>query len=308
MIGAALVALAVTSAPLVAPGPQGALAGTLVEAQSGAPVVLVVPGSGPTDRDGNNPLGVTAAPYRRLAEALAERGVASVRIDKRGMFGSRAAVADANRVTIADYVADVRAWREAIRERTGADCTWLLGHSEGALVALVAAQRPEGLCGVILVAGPGRKLSEVMRGQLRANPANAPILDSALATLDALEAGRTVDVAGLHPALQQLFAPAVQPFLIDVFRHDPAKLGSTLAVPALIVQGERDIQVPASDARALAAAQPQAKLVLLPRMNHVLSAVDGDDRRANLAAYADPSRPVEPALVEAIADYVRRPR
>ena len=80
-------------------------------------MVLIIPGSGPTDRDGNNPLGVTAAPYRLLAEALAAKGVSSVRIDKRGMFGSKAAVADPNTVTIGDYAADTHDWVEAIRDK-----------------------------------------------------------------------------------------------------------------------------------------------------------------------------------------------
>ena len=65
--------------------------------------MLIVPGSGPTDRDGNNPMGVAAAPYRMLAEALAARGIGSVRIDKRGMFASAGAAADPNAVTIGDY-------------------------------------------------------------------------------------------------------------------------------------------------------------------------------------------------------------
>ena len=97
---------AVAQKTLVAPGPRGDLAGTLVAPAEGQPLVLIIPGSGPTDRDGNSPLGVTAAPYRLLADALAERGIGTLRIDKRGMFASKAAVADANAVTIADYVTD----------------------------------------------------------------------------------------------------------------------------------------------------------------------------------------------------------
>ena len=89
-------------------------------------------------------MGVAAAPYRMLAEGLAARGVATVRIDKRGMFGSAGAIADANAVTIADYAADVHAWVKAARARTGASCVWVLGHSEGGLVALAAAQQPDG--------------------------------------------------------------------------------------------------------------------------------------------------------------------
>jgi uncharacterized protein len=306
MLAMLIAAAAATASPVTAPGPKGPLAGTFLDAGRHAPIVLIIPGSGPTDRDGNNPLGVTAAPYRLLAEALAAKGVSTVRVDKRGLGGSRAAVADGNAVTIADYAADTHSWVDSIRTKTGAKCVWVLGHSEGALVALAAAQQPRGICGAILVSGAGRKLSDVMREQLRANPANAPVLDSALQALDSLDRGEKVDVTGMHPALQRLFAPQVQGFMIDMFRHDPAKLAATLKVPLLIVQGERDMQVSVTDARDLAAAQPKAKLVLIPAMNHVLKDVDSDDRSANLAAYADPSIPVDTGLVDAIADFVKR--
>jgi pimeloyl-ACP methyl ester carboxylesterase len=301
-----LIAAAVAAVPMTAPGPHGPLAGTLLSADRKAPLVLIVPGSGPTDRDGNNPLGVTAAPYRLLAEALAAKGVSSVRIDKRGMFGSKAAIPDANKVTIGDYVTDTHNWLAAIRHRTRARCVWVLGHSEGALIALAAAQQSEGICGVIVVSGAGRRLSDVVREQLRANPANSPVLDSAMAALNSLERGRHVDVSGMHPALQKLFAPQVQDFMIDLFRYDPAKLAKGLKPPLLIVQGERDLQVSTADARILAAAHPKAKLVLLPRMNHVLKDVDSDDRAANFATYTDPSLPVDAGMVDAIVSFVKR--
>jgi len=300
------IAAALASTPITAPGPNGPLAGTYVDAGAKAPVVLLIPGSGPTDRDGNNPLGVTAAPYRLLAEALAGQGVSSVRVDKRGMFGSKAVLSDANNVTITDYAADVHQWIAAIRKRTGARCAWVLGHSEGGLVTLAAAQEPAGMCGLILVSTPGRRLGDVMREQLRANPANASVLDSALAAIASLERGTKVDVTGMHPALQLLFAPKVQGFLIDALRRDPAKLAASVHLPLLIVQGERDLQVSGTDARALAAAQPKARLILIPAMNHVLKPVASDDRAANFATYADPSLPVDRALVDAVARFVKR--
>jgi fermentation-respiration switch protein FrsA (DUF1100 family) len=110
----------------------------------------------------------------------------------------------------------------------------------------------------------------------------------------------------MHPALQKLFAPQVQDFLIDTFRRDPAKLAASVTVPMLIVQGERDIQVSVADARALAAAQPEAKLVLLQTMNHMLKDVATDDRAANLATYGDSSLPVDPGLVDSIVNFVKR--
>ena len=197
-----------------AKGPEGDLVGTLLPVAPDKPLVLIIPGSGPTDRDGNNPLGVSAASYRLLAEALAARGIGSIRIDKRGMFGSQAAVPNPNDVTIGAYAQDVRAWIAAARAQTDVECLWLLGHSEGGLVALAAAQQSEGVCGVLLVASVGRKAGAILREQLQTNPANAPILPDALAAIDALEAGERVSVEGMHPALQGLFNPAVQGFLI----------------------------------------------------------------------------------------------
>jgi pimeloyl-ACP methyl ester carboxylesterase len=296
---------AAVSAVITAPGPNGPLAGTLLDAGQKAPVVLIIPGSGPTDRDGNNPLGVKAAPYRLLAEALAGKGVSTVRIDKRGMFESKGAVPDANAVTISDYATDVHNWVKAIRQRTGAKCVWLLGHSEGGLVALSAVQKPDGICGIILVSTAGRKIGDVMRDQLRANPANSPILDGALAAIDSLEAGKKVDVSGMHPALQQLFDPQVQPFIIDLMAADPAQLAAATTVPMLIVQGGRDLQVLDVDAKVLAAAHPRANLVSIPEMNHVLKDVASDDRSANIAAYSDSSLPVDSTLIEAIAGSVK---
>ena len=243
-----------------APGPLGPLAGTLLRAPAQGPVVLVVPGSGPTDRDGNSPLGVRASTCRLLAEGLAARGISTVRIDKRGLFASAGAVRDANAVTIAGEAADIR--------------------------------------GLVLAASPGRPLGAILREQFAANPANAPVLGEALAAISALEAGRRPDVARMHPALRRVFGPKVQDFLLDAVAIDPARLIAANAKPILIVQGERDLQVSVADAERLKAASPQAELVLLPQANHVLKAVGAaDDRAANLATYGDPGLPLAPGAV-----------
>lgn len=304
--------LAANAAPLAerelsAPGPQGELKGTLhpVAAEQ-APVVLIIPGSGPTDRDGNNPLGVKAAPYRLLAEALGERGIATVRIDKRGMFASKSAVADPNAVTVADYSADTASWVTVIRKATGAPCVWVLGHSEGGLVALASVNaRPEGICGTILVSTMGRPMGDVIKQQLRANPFNAPLLSAADAAIDALASGKTVAAESLPAPLLPLFHPRVQGFLMSAFALDPVRLAATIRPPLVIVQGARDIQVAAEDAERLKAANAAARLVLLPDTNHVLKQVTSDDRTANLATYADPALPLAPGVADAIAEAVR---
>ena len=307
MLALAMAAAAVTSAMTI-PGPKGDIAGTFTDAGKGAQVVVIIPGSGPTDRDGNNPMGVKAAPYKMLADALADKGVSTLRADKRGMFESKAAIEDANSVTIADYARDAHAWADALKKRTGAKCVWLLGHSEGGLVALAAAQQPAGLCGVILVSAAGRKLGVVIREQLNANPANAPLLPPAMAALNSLEGGKTVDQATIPAPLMPLFNARVQPFLIDLLSKDPAALAATTKLPMLIVQGERDIQVSVADAKALAAAQPSAKLMLVAQMNHVLKDVAADDRASNLATYGNPDLPIDGSLPDGIAAFVKAKR
>ena len=279
----------------------GALAGLYVDAGPAAPVVLIVPGSGPTDRDGNNPLGVYANSYKHLAEQLAARGISSVRVDKRGLFTS-AAAGDPNRVTVALYAQDYRTWIDVLRRETGATCIHLLGHSEGATMVSAAAVGRADVCGLILVSGPGRPFGDVLRAQLTANPANAPILEQAFAAIDTLEAGARVDVATLHPTLFPLFAPQVQEFLISVLAVDPATLARDAAQRTLVVHGTTDLQTSVEDAELLVAAT-DGTLVIVDGVNHVLKNAP-QDRAANLATYGDPDAPVAARVVDAITAFV----
>lgn len=309
-----IVALALGMAAAIAPagvevtvaGPQGPLAGTLIDPDPKAPAIVLIPGSGPTDRDGNNPLGVKGGPYRQLAEALAAKGVATLRIDKRGLFGSKAAIADPNAVTITDYATDARAWIDMLRQRTGRKCIWLMGHSEGVLVALSAAQDPAGICGLVLVSGAGRPLGEVIREQIKASPGAAPLVPQADAIIDRLEKGERVPATDVPAPLASLFRENVQGYMIDAFSRDPAKLIAATKLPVLIVQGDHDIQVSVADAEALKRAQPAATLRVLPGVNHVLRVVESDDRAANIATYGDATLPIAPAVPDAIAAFVKR--
>jgi len=283
-------------------GPTGLLGGSYLAPAGRAPVMIIIPGSGPTDRNGNSPLGVAGGAYQRLAEALAAQGVGSIRIDKRGMFGSAGAAADPNAVRLTDYAEDVRAWAAEARRRSGAPCAWLLGHSEGGLVAILAAQGSPDVCGLVLLAAPGRPLQQVLREQLAANPANAVILPQVDRIIAALEAGEAPDLTGVHPGVAMLFNPALNTFFISLFSHDPAVELAHYDGPVLVVQGETDIQVPVADAERLAQARG-LEPVITPGMNHVLRDAPAD-RAANAATYRLTDAPLSAGLAEAIAGFV----
>jgi uncharacterized protein len=288
-----------------AAGPHEALRGTLLSPSEGnVPVVLIVPGSGPVDRNGNGPGGLQTSTWRLLAEGLLDRGIASVRIDKRGMYGSASAIPDADDVTIEDYAADIRSWVTTIRRQLNVNAVFVLGHSEGGLAALVAARQMADIGGLLLVSTAGRPVGQILREQLQFNPANAPYLGNAMRILESLESGKRVDVTEIEPALLPLFRPQVQRFLMSELTIDPTALLARYDKPVLIVQGSRDIQVPVEDARLLKQANIRAELALIPDANHVLKAIHSDDLNENIAAYSNPELPLAPGIVDVITAFV----
>ncbi|MBD3834453.1 alpha/beta hydrolase [Brevundimonas bullata] len=303
---AAALLLSPVSTPVELASSPAPLHGTLLtpEGQTRAAAVIL-PGSGPTDRDGNSAqFGIKAASYRLLAEGLAERGVATLRIDKRGIGESAAAGPAETDLRFNTYADDARAWAAEAAAKTGRPCAWLIGHSEGALVALQAASsQDDKICGLVLLSGAGRPAGVVLREQLAALP--EPLKTRAYDVLSELEAGRTV--ADPPAELAALFRPSVQPYLISWLTLDPAQLAAAYDGPIFIGQGTTDIQVNLADAEAIKAAQPRADLVVWDDVNHVLKTAPAD-RAANVASYMDPALPLAPGVVEAVADFVLKRR
>src|SRR3989338_11078538 len=120
---------------------------------------------------------------------------------------------------------------------------------------------------LVAIAGSARPIDQVLREQLR-QQLPPPLLARSLALIDGLKAGRPQPE--VPDALQVLFRPSVQPYLISLFRQDPAAAFARLRIPALIVQGRHDIQVGPQDAEALKAATADPELVLVDGMNHRL--------------------------------------
>jgi uncharacterized protein len=262
--------------PLELSTDRGKLSGTLAlpEGKAPWPVVMLIAGSGPTDRDGNSALLPGATGYLlRLAHALAAQGLASLRYDKRGVGASVHPGLREHDLRFRHLVDDAVALARPLHADGRLRELVLLGHGEGALIAALAAQDARA-CALASVAGAGMRASQLIRRQLLGRLPE-PLELAALAVLETLEAEHTVEDP--PELLTLLFRPSVQPYLISWFRYDPAEVLEDLPLPVLLVHGTGDQQVATEHARLLHAARPDARLLLVPDMDHALAVRDDPD-------------------------------
>lgn len=275
----------------------GALHGTLTTPQNAAqmPVALIIAGSGPTDRDGNNPM-MKNNSLKLLAHQLAENGIASLRYDKRGISESKAAgIAEAD-LRFDHYADDAKEWIQLLKRDAQFSQIIVIGHSEGSLIGMLAGLQAHKF---ISIAGAGQSADLLLKTQLSAQP--QAVQDMCFPIIDHLKSGKTVD--NVPPMLAAMFRQSVQPYLISWFRYNPQEEIKRLTVPVLILQGTNDLQIPVEHAKMLADANPLAKLLVINQMNHVLKIVEGD-RQANIATYSQESLPIAPALATAIIQFI----
>lgn len=263
--------------------------------------VLIIAGSGPTDRDGNS--GILPGKNNsllQLADSLATHGIASLRYDKRAIGKSRL-TGDLSEEDILfdDIAGDAQAMYEWLKKQ-GYKKIFIAGHSEGSLVGMLTAGKVHP-AGFISIAGAGRKAGEILEEQIGAQA--SPSLKAEFArAIDSLERGLTVKK--VHPALLSLLRPSIQPYMKSWLPLDPAKLIAGLKCPVLIIQGTKDLQVKETDANILYAAQPNAVLAVIPGMNHVLKEVEGDLKADNIKTYSNPDLPLARELVKRITAFI----
>jgi pimeloyl-ACP methyl ester carboxylesterase len=263
-------------------------------------VCLIIPGSGPIDRNGNNGNILHTDMYKMLSDSLATRGYAVIRYDKHGIGDSREIDFNEYALRFEDYVRDASAWIKDMKKNTNFSKVVVIGHSEGSLIGMLAADS-SGADGFISIAGPAKSADTLILDQLKGQ--QLTIYEEAAKITERLKRGETVDT--ISPLLQAVYRPATQGYLTSWFKYRPASQIQLMKIPILIIQGTTDIQVNVAEGKALKAAKPEAELVLLNGMNHVLKTAP-TDRGMNLATYFNNNIPLHAELVPSLVAFLQK--
>ena len=278
---------------------KGTLRGTLEIADSGTErMVIFVSGSGPTDRDGNNTQ-MKNNSLKMVAEALKDAGYSSFRYDKRGIAGSASGSFIEADLRFDHFVDDLVLWGNHLKAEYGVKSIYLLGHSEGALIVTLGAERLKAEK-VILLAGIGERGSSTLIKQLKAGGLPPAMLEGAIKAIHTLEKGKLAE--NTPPALAGLFRASVQPYMISWFKYDPAKEAAALTMPVKAIFGETDIQVAPSNGLVFTQASDAIDVDVIAGMNHVLKTAPAD-RAKNIATYTQPALPLTDGLMESILTF-----
>jgi uncharacterized protein len=263
------------------------------------PVVLIIAGSGPTDRDGNSPkMDLATNAYKYLAWGLAKEGIASLRYDKR-MIGESVTGNKEADLRFDDYVDDAVDLVQMLNADDRFSKVIVLGHSEGSLIGMLAS-RGQDVKGCISVAGAGQQADKIITEQLKSQ--STFVQEKFKTLLDSMRKGKTID--NVDPALWSIARPGIQRYLMSWFRYDPARIIRLLKMPVLIIQGNTDLQVGTNDADKLKKAKSDAVEVIIPNMNHIMKEAPAD-RDQNLATYNKPELPLKAELLPDVVKFVQ---
>lgn len=274
--------------------------GTLLFPESAKPIplVIIIAGSGPTDRDGNQPM-MKNNSLRFLAEGLYKEKIASFRYDKRIIKMIEMHNIDERKIRFSDFIDDAVLVLNHFKKDSRFSKIYIIGHSQGSLIGMVAAQ--QGADGFVSIAGAGQEIDDVIIDQLAVQ---APGLkESARTAFDDLRT--TGKASNFNPGLSSIFRKEIQPFLLDWMQYNPQEEIKKLDIPILLVNGDKDFQVQLSELEKLANAAPQAETKIIEDMNHVLKKVE-DMGLENQKTYNIHNLPVVPELIRKIAKFVKK--
>ena len=271
--------------------------GTLLvpESTENPPLVILIAGSGPTDRNGNQSF-MKNDMLKKLAERLSENGVATFRYDKRVVKQLKTRTFD-NNIQFDDFVTDAKSVVTYFKPSYASIA--IAGHSQGSLVGLLAAEA--GADRLISLAGAGNSIDQIILEQITKT---APFFtEDTKRVLEILKRKETTKE--FPPALASIFSLDIQPFMSNWMQYNPQKLMERLEIPVLIINGTKDLQVSTAEAQLLKAHKKDAELVIIENMNHLLFEINGDDL-VNTKSYNDLSYPIMPEVITAMLHFIQK--
>ena len=271
---------------------EGTLLLPSTQEENSIPLVILIAGSGPTDRDGNQSFMKNDA-LKKIAEALSQKGIATFRYDKRIVKQIRNQNIDKN-ISFDDFVVDARSVIAFFKSKF--ETIIVAGHSQGSLVGLLALDA--GASGFISLAGAGKPIDEILEEQIAKTA--AVFSKSTERVLNVLRSGETT--SEYPPELASIFNLELQAFLISWMQYNPAKIIANTPLPILIINGDKDLQVDVKEAQLLNSAAQNSKLIIIEHMNHVLVKIDGDDLE-NAKSYNNPNLKINEELINAIQEF-----
>lgn len=199
---------------------------------------------------------------------------------------------------------DVTGWIDYLSKEKRFTTITVAGHSEGALIGMLACQNRPKVKGYISIAGAGRPAYEIIEAQVTAQQNPEAVRKEVASINRSLKNGK--EVSDVPAYLQSLYRASVQPYLISWFKYNPRTVIASVKVPVLIVQGKNDIQVSVEDAEFLKKGCPAAELLLIDKMNHVLKDCESKAVQQQMLTYGNPSLPVNSALIASVSTFVKK--
>ncbi|MEJ6792297.1 MAG: alpha/beta hydrolase [Lacinutrix sp.] len=259
-------------------------------------LVIIIAGSGPTDRDGNQNF-LKSNALKKLAEGLTTNNIATFRYDKRIVKQIRKGNVDKD-MMFDDFVVDAKSVINYFKATKNYNKIYIAGHSQGSLVGIIAAQ---GLAdGFISLAGAGQSIDKVIIEQIEKT---APMyLEDTKRVFKVLEEGKTT--TNFPPALVSIFNLEVQPFISNWMSYNPITEIKKLEMPILIINGTKDLQVTEAEAKLLKEVAPKAELLIIEKMNHILVTIEGDNLE-NSKSYNESGRKLSTGFIDAIVTFIK---
>jgi len=296
LFGTSIVNAQIQSEEITIQNKEIQLPGTLTYSQENTPLIIWVHGSGPIDRNGNQPAQNVNANYiKQFRDAVNTKNIAFFSYDKRTANKENSAFLKDTKIM--DFASDAQAAVNHFKNKKIFSEIILIGHSQGSLVAMFASKN---VTKYISIAGAGETIDKILVQQISKN--NPTLGEAAKQQFDTLRMKGKIEV--VHPFLISLFAKPMQSFWSAWMSLNPLEEIKKLTVPVLIIHGNKDLQVNIENAKALHTANLKSKLVIIKNMNHVLKDIQKEED--NLSSYYSNAFPISEKLIETIVSFVKK--